>query len=324
MRTTVNVFACGLVGLALVLCTAAAAEGPPAREPGWIPSFAINGAVAIQTMRGSVQSSCENGGPADVTNGLASCDFLAGAGPAALRPFENGSDTTVSPIVAFELQLMTPSLDVVPGRPRVFVASEARLTFPPTRKLALEGDPSGVTFDADNPALIPTVVLSGVGSQTASEVDTLGWGAGVGLAFPFQFMGRQLWLKPSARWTYYKVNVYGKVVAGLKDDPLVGPPWGSNIREVNLLADETHAYNGIGPGLDLELDAGRFGPVGVGVFIGGSVYRILGDRDVAFSTSQTLTGDNLPEDTYHASFTHNINPWMYRAQVGIRFNWLGH
>jgi len=327
MQTTVNIFACGLAACALVCGAIAAAEEPPAvRQPGWIPSFAINGGAAMQDMKASVDSACENGGPgAELPDlDIISCDFIVGPGPSALREPESGSDLTVSPIVGFDLQLLTPEIALIPGRPRLFVAGELRLFFPPTKKLALEGDPKGVSIPTPPPASIPTAALIGVGSQTASEIDTLGWGAGLGLAFPFQFRGRQLWLKPSARWANYKVNIYGKVVAGLKDDPPIGPPYGSNIREINLLADTSRTYNGVGPGLELELDAGQFGPLGVAVFAGGAIYKVFGERHVDFSTTQTLTGDGLPEDTYTANFSHEVDPWMYRAGVGIRFSWLGY
>lgn len=327
MQTTVNLFARGVAACALLFTAVAAAEEPPpARAPGWIPSFAINGGAVMQDMKASVDSACANGGPGAILGQLelVSCDFLVGPGPAPLRESASGSDLTVSPIIGFDLQLMTPELGLVPGRPRVFVAGELRLTFPPTKKIALEGDPSGVAFATPTPGETPTIALSGVGSQTVSEVDTLGWGAGLGLAFPFQFRGRQLWLKPSARWTNYKVNIYGKVVAGLKDDPPVGPPFGNNIREINLLADTTESYNGVGPGLELELDAGQFGPLGVAVFAGGAIYKIFGERRVDFSATETLTGDGLPPDTYTANFSHEVDPWMYRAGVGVRISWLGH
>jgi hypothetical protein len=322
MRTTVNVFVCGIAAYAFALCPLAAAEEPPPREPGWIPSFAIHGGAAMQDMESTVDSFCQNGGPGSESQRLASCDFLVAPGPAPLRPAASGADLTVSPFVGFELQLMMPAIDVIPGRPRVFVAGEIRLTFPPTKKLALEGSPTGVAANLDLERL-PTVALSGVGSQTASEVDTLGWGAGLGVAFPFHFRGHQLWLKPSARWTNYTVNVYGKVVVGLKDDPPFGNTFGANLREINLLADDTINVNGVGPGFELELDAGQFGPIGVAVFAGGAIYKIFGDRSVAFSQTLSLTGDGLPPDTYTANFTHEIDPWMYRAGVGIRFNWLG-
>jgi hypothetical protein len=99
---------------------------------------------------------------------------------------------------------------------------------------------------------------------------------------------------------------------------------------LNLSADTTKIFNGIGPSLEIEMDVGRFGPLGVSLFLGGAMYRILGDRIV--NLSDTVSTDierlspsvvSLPADTYTANWSFEADPWMYSAAVGIRFHWLG-
>ena len=70
------------------------------------------------------------------------------------------------------------------------------------------------------------------------------------------------------------------------------------------------------------MDTGRFGPLGTSLFLGGRAYHVLGDRSIAFGTSQDYD-DVLGMDTATASFEVEVDPWLYRAHVGIRFFWLG-
>ena len=87
--------------------------------------------------------------------------------------------------------------------------------------------------------------------------------------------------------------------------------------------------------LELELEAGQYGPIGVSVFGLFNTYRIVGDRDVTFSDTQTYPalppapdpGSNpngLPADTYTATWTFSTSPWLFRGAIGIRFEWLGY
>jgi hypothetical protein len=263
---------------------------------------------------------------------------------AALRPAVSGTDLAVSPILGFDLQLLTPVIGRIPGSPRLFVQGEVQLTFGSTRNVANEGDPTGARIPdlIDAPQDTATSSLSGTGSRTISEIQTLGWGAGAGIAFPFTVRGHRLWVKPGAAWTRYTIDVEGVVEAGLKNDPenptpndpTQPPQWGSELRLISLSDKRSPTYDGIGPSLELELDVGRFGPLGASLFMGGAAYRILGDRSISLSdsvsfpvgeegTSPTDPSRALPEDTYSANWTFEVDPWLYRAVVGFRLHWYG-
>ena len=91
------------------------------------------------------------------------------------------------------------------------------------------------------------------------------------------------------------------------------------------------------------MDAGRFGPIGASLFVGGAAYRLLGDRTIKFSATSgivaagnrseqlkpsgqpwpRLFGRRLPEDTYTADWSFEADPWLFRVGVGLRFSWLG-
>ena len=70
------------------------------------------------------------------------------------------------------------------------------------------------------------------------------------------------------------------------------------------------------------MDTGRFGPIGSSVFLGARAYYILGDRSFSFGTSETYD-DEFGMDTAVANFEVEVAPWIVRASVGIRFQWLG-
>jgi hypothetical protein len=221
----------------------------------------------------------------------------------------------------------------------LFVRGEIQLTFGSTRNVANEGDPVGVTKGERVNELsdLPTGSLVGAGSRTISETQTLGWGSVVGIAFPFEFLGRRLWVKPGAAWTRYTVDVVGIVEAGLKNDPAGTPSegggWGSELRTISLKNSRSPTYDGIGPSLELEMDVGQFGPLGVSLFMGGAAYKILGDRSVSFSDSEYFPASapsspptpprGLPEDTYTANWTFEVQPWLVRGAVGFRLHWYG-
>jgi hypothetical protein len=267
----------------------------------------------------------------------------------------NGDDLAVSPFVGGALELMTPALPI-PGRPRLFASGEILPTFASDRHLALEGDPGcvrGPEPDApcagDEPTDEDGFPLrriafgedegNGMGTRTSTRVDTLVYGASLGVAFPLKVGKRQLRIKPSIGWIHYKVEAEAYVVDAACDptdrctdirtpnlspppDVLVSPGF---LRETILTANDSQRFNGIGPGLDVEMDTGRYGPLGVSLFMGGRAYAIVGDRTISFGADESFT-DQISDpgtDVAFGRFKVEVDPWMFRAHVGIRFYWLG-
>jgi hypothetical protein len=89
-------------------------------------------------------------------------------------------------------------------------------------------------------------------------------------------------------------------------------------------AEKTETFDGIGPALDIEMDTGRFGPIGSSLFAGVRVYNILGNRDVEIASPVLSFNDPVGNDQTRARFTFEVDPWVYRVGVGIRFQWLGY
>jgi hypothetical protein len=325
VRKGVKVFSVIVALGALFPAASLAVDGGDPEEPTkqagedrWVPSLAITGGVTIQDQDGTSDSFL--------------VDVNSDSTP--LQGFIEGSDTAVSPFVGGSLEVMSPALPIR-LRPRLFVSGEILPTFASDRDLAVEGDPScirgpepnapcankpgglsGANFNADN--------ANGRGSSLITEVDTLVYGANLGVAFPVEFLERQLRIKPSIGWINYKVEADGFVVDAACGDPNSNPPTLCNdfLREMTLAASDSQRFNGIGPGLDIEMDAAQIGPLGVSLFLGGRAYAIVDDRDFSFSDTKSYD-DRLGTDDATALFKVKVDPWMFRAHVGIRFHYLG-
>jgi hypothetical protein len=235
---------------------------------------------------------------------------------------------------------MTPAL-AIPTRPRLFASAEILPTFASDRDLALDGDPScvrgpvsGVRCARDGDRVFEQQEANGLGSRTSARIDTLVYGASLGVAFPVQVGKRQLRIKPSFGWINYKLEAEALVVDADCNPSDQCTIVENRLRERTLTASDSQRFNGIGPGLDVEMDTGRYGPIGSSLFLGARAYRILGNRTISFGTEkdfpETHTDDNDlnspivfgPEKDV-GRFEVEVDPWIYRAHVGIRFYWLG-
>ncbi len=348
MRVQVNRFLepAVRVGLASGFLLASLASSAEVSRAGtdsrWIPSFALTGGVTWGQQHAIVASDCR--APGSDPPAATSCDPAEPGFGSELRPGDKGEDRAVTPYVGGNLQLLTPALATI-GRPRLFVDVELPYHFGIDRNVAQNQRPTGlrepegegITEQLDENALL------GAGSRTRSEIQGLVFGASAGVSFAFEAWGRQLRLKPSAGWIRYEIDVRGRVESGICNNANVNHP-NPNVRErdtcdldgrnlgmtrgftrtVTLLADDTQWFDGVGPGLELEMDAGRFGPFGLSLFLGGEAYYLFGDRTIALSATRTIGPDTLGDPVdYHADFSLRVAPWLYRAGLGMRFSWLG-
>lgn len=321
------------LGLSIVLALPTALAAAPAAAEGratdpaakdidglWIPAFSIASGVTFQQQEASVESR-------DVTNDV------------QLRDPDDGRDWAVTPYLGIDLELSSPVVASIPGNPRFFVNAELLPSFGASLDIAREGDPKG--FDPPDGNLAPPEcpfgfgcfdqeAVAGVGSRTTAQVDTLSYAAHAGVSFPLELYGRQLHVKPSIGWYRYSVKVDGRVLSALKPSSVV-----PDVRYITLEDKDDITLDGIGPGLELELDVGRFGPLAPSLYIEGHAYRIFTDRKVKLSASSGLLscppppdstgfcGSLLPPAEYQAKWSFKADPWIYRGGVGMRFRWIG-
>ncbi len=324
VRAAVAAAVCALLS-AGGLSHAAEGESYPG-EDRWIPSFAIVSGVTAQKQKGKVESFIIESSNPVLTN---------------MEPTASGDTLVVSPFVGGNLEIMTPTWHV-PGRPRFFLSGEVLPTFATERDLATQGQPGCIrgpapglpcARDEDGTRRNPFTqdLANGRGSVTSAQIERWVFGATIGAAFPFEFNERKLLLKPSFGWINYKVRASGLVV-GVRCNPtsactdytpvLGQPPRPGFFREMRLSQDERQRFNGIGPGLDLEMQAARYGPIGASLVIGARAYYIVDDEVMRFSKQQAYS-DQAGDALTNANWRVKVDDWMYRGHVGIRFSWLG-
>ena len=331
--------------VAVLACAALVSEsrGALADEIGlgqhqWVPSFAVTSGVTMQDHSGSHASFFFDGESSEPQ-------------PTVLRPAERGEDRAVAPFVGGALQLMTPS--VLP-RFRLFASVEVLPTFATERRLTDEGQagvisgpevnsvPHGqediehYTIPKTGPRFEPfgATDAKGQGMLQSAQVDLFAFAAKAGAAFGFQYRGRQMWIKPSVGWYRYKLAVKGFLSHAQCDpdnrctdlyspsEPHVFQADGFLRTPPGLKGRDSGVFDAVGAGIDVEMDTARYGPVGTSLYLGIGGYYISGDRDIDFRSKRTFD-DQLGNDVWTAEWHTRVAPWVYRAHIGVRFQWLG-
>lgn len=240
-----------------------------------------------------------------------------------VRPPATGSQGLLDPWASVSLELMSPSPGDLPGRPRFFVHGDVGANFGFDRDVAKEGSPAGFQPPDVTPPVELDEVVEGQGSTTTAEPRTLLVGAGAGLAFTVDVMGRRIRVKPSIEYLREELKVSGVVKRATIVDPGQGlpNPIEPTYAYVDLRGNKKQSYHGLGAGLELEMDTARAGPLMLTLFMSGQAYRILSDR-----TTTIQDGPELPlipnEGVPEATWTFTKDPWTYRAGLGVRFRWL--
>ncbi len=347
MEKRVNVFVASGIVAALLLGWAPAPsfadgdtddedEAAAEWENRWVASVAILGGANFQDQEGDAVSSLTEGSTGDTIALQPDCELALDPNCEPV-PIDD-SDFPVVPFVGGSVEVMSPALPL-PARPRFFLSGEVFASFASQRTLAVEGDPDCVrgpepdaicAKDEDGSRIRPfgEDSANGQGIRTKAEVDTLVYGARFGVSFPFRLGERQLRIKPSAAWTSYEVETRGFVVNAACDPVSQCTDVTSNnidgfLRQPELLsAKDSQRFHALGPSIDLEMDTGRFGPIGSAIFLGGGAYRVLGDRSISFQTFQEYD-DRIGQDRADAKFEVEVERWLYRAHVGVRLFWVG-
>jgi hypothetical protein len=240
-----------------------------------------------------------------------------------LLPDDAGHDTSIAPLVGGSLELMTPSLlGEHLLRPRLFAHADVAAAFAYERNLAgVEGPgefalPKGLViprgFDPHD-ALVDEIAIQGQGSRTRMQVERWIYSGGIGLALTTEFLDRRIRIKPSFEYLREEIEYLAVVRRAVQ---LRRPPGAvdlSGFRLVSLNDTDRETYDGIGPGLELEVDAARLGPFVSSVFVLGRGYYLYGDFDIKMSATNEF-GET-------ATWTADLERWAWRGGVGIRFRW---
>jgi len=300
--------------LFLYLCSSLCCVGAAAAEPvdehelsRWVPSFSFLSGLNAQRAEGHLSTS-------DVLGAHDPAAPPQGAQPLLLP----GSPRTerapmLTPFVGGSIEVMSPAWQSLPGRPRAFSRFDVSVTFGPEYNIPTIGDrPGPPTRGSALGALTESTIL-GQGGRAAASVEPLLLMAGAGAAFTLDAWDHALRIKPSLEYIREQVEVRGVVRRSVVVDHLDSATL-DKFRHVNLSARATHVYHGLGPGLELELDTRRAGPVVLSLYLGAKAWAFLNND------KQTLVAANA--DNEYAVFQFLKNRWAFSGNFGLRFRWV--
>ena len=353
----------GAIGVLLfAIPTIAHAEASPDTGEGvdeldrWVPALGLSSGVSVQKVSAGVAACCNkvffslNGPPSPSSPPTFFRPPLETTDP--LREPQIGGNELVTPFVGGEIEVSTPRLSERAWSPRLFGRFGAEADFSVGKFVAREGSP-GKMQDPMQSFFNP-VGISGQGSTTFVKVEPLVISAGFGVAFTFEAFDRRFRIKPSVEYRREETRVDGRVSVaqatnpgqpGSPGNPGSMPPAPpvpdveASFRFLEFAGTQSKWFNGIGPGLELEMDAARAGPLMLTLYLSGQGYRWLGDRTIRFDSGEprvSYTGPavGLPNPPFaggvnpdeidnneRAVWTYERHTWGFRGAVGIRFRW---
>jgi len=222
----------------------------------------------------------------------------------------NETRSVVSPSIGGSIELMSPVVLDLPGRPRIFAHGDLVPLLTTERKLAIEGA-AGDLEAPINQGNFGEAAITGQGSFSSIDMGTLAYGAGLGVAFHFELFDLEMAVRPSVEWYRYQGTLRGFVSRAFKTGVNLLPP----DREVQLRATERRNWNAVGGGLEIEAEVFEEESISALFFAFGRYYENIGDRSIETRASN-LNGDM-------ATFTYKNSADLYNFGVGFRLRWIG-
>lgn len=240
-------------------------------------------------------------------------------------------------LVGASAEVSTPRIPIIPGRPRLFARADVSYSVDKTEAVVNQGDPGDPINNPGNEVDVndPVSGVINVGTSLRAKSEPLILSGGLGMVFSREFAGRTVSLRPSLEWMYQRDEI--SIAFGDAEtegsDPLRCAP----CRATSVLSQRTKGYHSLGPGVEVDIDAGRVGDFKVNVFTRFSALRILGDRKSNLQAigswftrqDEKVNGQNIilsidpavgREDSV-VSGRYRRDPWSYAATAGIRIVW---
>jgi hypothetical protein len=268
----------------------------------WVPALSIAMGLLLQNASANSETSQLSDGPLQ--------PGIPQPNP-TIAPPADGQDLMFAPISDLSLELMTPGLMTVPGRPRIFVHGDLGINFSQEYDLARAGKVEEFILP-DKINRPEEFEIRGQGLTGQARSDTLVWSAGGGLAMTLDVFERRVRIKPSLEWLRETIILKLDVRRLQKIQNSPGFLDLSDFRQVLISGRKTKVFHGIGPGLEIEVDSKRAGSFVVSTFMGARLHRIMGNRKVDLKAAN-------PDDANETATLHYKNGrWAYRAFFGIR------
>ncbi len=299
-QTRLNVWAllCGVVGFGSVDGAVWAADGSSeaAENSRWVPS------ASLYTM-----------GQADPRSARMDSDA---------SPYKDGDSLGLLWSIGGTADIATPVLLDVPGRPRLFAHGDVGFIYSLEDPVTTEGDPGG------QPALPignTLQAITNVGSSVRAEAKPLVLSGGVGGEFSFQAFERGFRVRPTLEWMYRRDTMKVTLGGGETESLIPGEEECiPDCRTLFIKQQTEKGYHSLGPGIELETDAGRIGDFLLGFYGSFRAYYIVGDRKANLRLQgswERLDGSPTTRADTTFSTRYERDPWHYRFGMGFRVLW---
>ncbi len=239
-----------------------------------------------------------------------------GSVSSSVRPADQGDANVQFPIYGLTLGLSTPPIAALPSAPRIWgqIGLSSGLRAP--QALAREGVPGPLLTPIDPNKQLTDDAVTGQGSVIEASFGSYFLNGNLGVSFDLEVLDRRLSIKPSFEWAVYQLRVEGQVARAFATVRPPGVVPRTIFRLVSMESFDRTVLHGIGPGLEVELEATRFGPIVSSLYLSGQAYRLYGNREQKLSA---IFVDDVGTET--AEWRAKFHRWTYRAGLGIRLAW---
>jgi hypothetical protein len=235
-------------------------------------------------------------------------------------PFKDGDSLGLLWSIGGTADIATPVLLDVPGSPRLFAHADVGFVYSLEDPVTTEGDPGGRpslpignTFQS----------ITNVGSSVRAEAKPLVLSGGVGPEFSFQAFDRGFRVRPTLEWMYRR-DTMKVTLGGGETESLTSDACTPSCRTLFIKSQTEKGYHSLGPGIELETDAGRVGDFLLGFYGSFRAYYLVGDRKANLRLQGSWTRlDGQPTTRADTVFStrYERDPWHYRFGMGFRVLW---
>jgi hypothetical protein len=291
----IAILACLLIA-ALEASSEAAEDVKPLKER-WIPGISLGLVVFEDDVKGTIDNPIEFS--------------------------DAGSKGTTVARLQLGLNLMSPSLPVLPAGPRLVGFAGLQIMGPNEENesagaggfpdlQSVEDQVANATIpNANQPGVFPPPdSFKDQGSILTTTRNTMGWYLGMGLAFEFPDRENEdpaLRLRPFVKYVGEQLDLDGRSVI-VQGQPCCVPTVGSySIFSGSVSRVETLHY--LGPGIDAELVVASYDSATISLFASVSFLWNVGDSSIAMTDG--------------ARYTYKVDEFTVRPGGGLRMAWRG-
>jgi hypothetical protein len=219
------------------------------------------------------------------------------------------------------LDLASPVLLDVPGKPRFFTHADVGWTYDQEDPVVTRGDPG------EPPTLPPNqtvaVAITGVGGSVRAEAKPLVLSGGLGTVLAFQAFDRDFRVRPTLEWMYRRDTIKNTLGGGEVEG--TGTSCTPTCRVTYIKNQNEKGFHSLGPGVEVETDVGRMGDFVVGFYGAFRAFYVVSDRKANMESrgEWTRLDNGQPSTRQDTIFRtrYEREPWHYRFGVGLRILW---